>query len=96
MLFRSDFVAPGYVISGGENLRSSRHLFKAIEANDQTLISIGNQYGGKSPMEMQHERMMAAMDLSPAMNTARPPFMRSPEAGLEVELLEIESQKSQF
>lgn len=93
-LHQGDFVAPDYVIRGEEHLLSSKNLFKVIEGSDQTLINIGNQYGGRSPMEMTHERMMAAMDAPPAMNTTKPPFKRPQEAGLNVEVSEVESRKS--
>ncbi|OBT75748.1 hypothetical protein VF21_05952 [Pseudogymnoascus sp. 05NY08] len=93
-LHLGDFVAPGYVISGKENLLSSSNLFKVIEGSDQTWISIGNQYGGMSPIEMMHGRMMAARGASSAMNTAWPPFESSHEAELKVELLGIESRTS--
>ncbi|KFY12299.1 hypothetical protein V492_03967 [Pseudogymnoascus sp. VKM F-4246] len=73
-LHQGDFVAPDYVTSGQEKSISSNNLFKVIEGSDQALISIGNQYGGKSPMEMINERMIAAINASPAMNTARPSY----------------------
>jgi Prion-inhibition and propagation len=90
-LHQGDFVAPDYVISGAENLLASKNIFKIIEGSDQTLISIGNQYGGKSPMEMMHERMTAAMAASLAMNTVKPPSKRSEEAGFNVKVSEIAS-----
>lgn len=89
-----DFVASDYVISGQEHSFSSNNMFGVIEGSDQTLISIGNQYGGKNPMEMMHERIMAAMSASSAVNTTWPTFKGSHEAGLKVELLEIEGRKS--
>lgn len=70
MLHQGNFVAPDYVISGAENLLASKNTFKIIEGSDQCLISIGNQYGGKSSMEMMHERMAAAMTASLAMETS--------------------------
>ncbi|KFZ17263.1 hypothetical protein V501_01840 [Pseudogymnoascus sp. VKM F-4519 (FW-2642)] len=93
-LHQGDFVAPDYVISGKEHLLSSSNSFKVIEGSGQTLITIGNQYGGMSPMEMIHGRMMAAMGASSAMNAAWPSFKSSHEAELKVELLGIESRKS--
>ena len=69
-------MAPDSVISGAENPLASKNTFKIPEGSDQTLISIGDQYGGKnggkSSMEMMHERM-AAMTASLAMNTSEPP-----------------------
>jgi hypothetical protein len=89
-----NFVAPDYVISGKEHLLSSNNLFKVIEGSDQTLICIGNQYGGMSPMEIMHGRMMAAMGASSAMNAAWPSFKSSHEVELKDELLGIETRKS--
>lgn len=88
-----NFVAPDYALSGQEFLPSSNNLFKVIEGNDQTLICIGNQYGGRSPMEMMHERLMAAMGAPITMNTAWPPLKSSHEAGLKIGMLEIESRE---
>lgn len=93
-LHQGHFVAPDYAISGEEHLLLSNNLFGVIEARDQTLICIGNQYGGKSPVEMMHERMVAAMGTSSAMNAAWSQFKSSHEAGLKIGMLEIESQKS--
>ncbi|KFY28613.1 hypothetical protein V493_02841 [Pseudogymnoascus sp. VKM F-4281 (FW-2241)] len=94
-LHRGDYVAPGYAFSGREHLPLSNNLFKAIEGNDQAVISIGNQYGGKSPMEMMHERMMVSMAASSSISTASPPFQRSQEAESKIEVLEIEDRESQ-
>ncbi|OBT68963.1 hypothetical protein VE03_01401 [Pseudogymnoascus sp. 23342-1-I1] len=92
MLNRGDFVDSGYVSTGGEPRGSSKNVFKVIEGGDQTMIIIGNQYGGKSPMEIAQERMRAAMELS-AMNTARP---QTEKAGSKVEVSELESLRSQL
>lgn len=93
-LYQGDSVAPGYVISGKEHLLSSNNVIKVIEGNGQSLVCIGNQYGGRSPMEMMHERILAAMGGSSPMNIAWPAFKDSHEAGLKIGMLGIESQKS--
>lgn len=94
MLHVGDNVAQGFVLEGGGLLPSSKNLFKAIEGSDQSLICIGNQYGGKSPVEIMYERMMGTMGASAAMNSAWPSSKSSHGTGLEVGVLGIESHES--